>query len=191
VGLRRLLVTTGGALGMALAVVIVPHAAASGATVACPATVSVPAKVSPRFYPPLTAGDREFRAHGPAITVSAKRQLWNSTTDYLQVVVKMRAEETQSDWTKAEGTQTFILFRAPTGCGIDPKSIPNGDFDSNGYLARTSYANPYQLPAGDATQVNKSFVSKYTVWDDRVGSDVGAYTSVSVTTRAFTVRLTG
>jgi hypothetical protein len=172
-------------------VVVVPGASASEGAVVCPASVTVPAKTSSRFYPPLRSGDGEFEGHGPAITVSAKRQRWDAAQDYLSVVVRMRAEETQSDWTMAEGTQlSFTLYVAPAGCNIDATWLTLGAFDSNGYLAKGSYPNPYSLPAGDSDVVNKSFVSGYTVWDDRVGSDVAAYTSVQVTTRAFTVRFT-
>ena len=162
---------------VASSVAAVPALAASES--ACPASFSVPAKTSARFYPPLRSGDGEFEGHGPAITVSAKRQLWHSTQDYLSVVVNMRAEETQSDWTTAEGTQqNFTLYVAPVGCNIDSVSLTLGAFDSNGYLAKGPYPNPYPLPAGDSEIINKSFVSGYTVWDDRAGTDVGGYTSV-------------
>lgn len=188
---RRTLAAVGVVAAIALTALVLPQEAASGAWVACPASVTVPEKTSARFYPPLVAGDREFEGHGPSITVSAKRELWEGTTDVLLVVVKMRAEETQSDWTRAEGTQqTFTLYQAPTGCGIDASSVPYGNFDSNGYLARAAYPNPYPLPAGDPATVNKSFVLRYSVWDDRAGTDVVDYTSVTVTTRSFTVRLT-
>ena len=174
-----------------LSVVTVPGAAATGEAVACPASVSVPAKTSVRFFPPLRSGDAEFAGQGPAITVSAKRQRWDSTQDYLAVVVNMRAEETQSDWTMAEGTQqNFTLYVAPVGCNIDAASLTLGAFDSNGYLAKGPYPNPYPLPAGDSDVINKTFVSGYTVWDDGAGADVGSYTSVQVTTRPFTVRFT-
>jgi hypothetical protein len=153
--------------------------------------VNVPEKPLPRFFPSLTSGDRNFANHGPAITVAAKRQLFESpSADTLVVVVRMKAHETQADWTAAAGQRSFNLYQAPTGCNIDRSSVGRGPFDSNGYLAKPLLANPYSLDAGDSDTVNKSFVRRYTVWDNRDGNDVGTYTSVQVWTRAFTIRLT-
>jgi hypothetical protein len=135
----------------------------------------------------LVSGDGDFAGHGPAITVSAKRKLIEGSRDSLTVVVTMKAEETQSDWTTARGTQpTFTLYTAPPGCRISGTTT-GGTFDSNGYLARAFYANPYSLPAGDTDTTNKSFVLSYTVWDDRTGADVNGYTSVQVKTKPFNV----
>ena len=102
----------------------------------------------------------------------------------------MKAEETESNWTRASGkTSAVTLYRAPAGCHIVPGSVPFGDFDSNGYLARAEYANPYALPAGDTDLSHPSFVLGYSIRDDRVGSDVGSYTSVQVITRALQLQL--
>jgi len=177
------------AVTAASAAVMIP-APVSGAAVACPASVTIPARTLPQFFPPLRGGDTEFAEHGPAITVAAKRQVWASATDTVRVVVTMRAEETQSDWSKAEGSRSFILYTAPAGCHIDTSWLPYGAFDSNGYLAKPLYANPYPLTAGDTDTVNRSFVSGYKVWDARAGSDIAAYTSVQVGVRAFTVKFT-
>jgi hypothetical protein len=187
---KRRTIATMSAVAVAIAAIIAPTAAASAEAVAC-APVNVSPAPSPRFYPPLVSGDREFEGHGPAITVSAKRvKLTTTTRDYLIVIVKMRAEETESDWSKAEGTQqTHTLYTAPTGCHINARLLP-GAFDSNGYLARSSYANPFSLPAGDTDTLNPSFVAGYTVWDDRVGQDVNDYTSVQVRFKPFTVQFT-
>jgi hypothetical protein len=170
----------------AASVLVVSGASATPAA-DCSVDASVPSKTSPRFYPPLVSGDGDFAGHGPAITVSAKRQLISGAPDAFRVVVKMKAEETQSDWTTARGMQlSFTLYTAPSGCHIQRTSI-NGSFDSSGYLARAFYANPYSLPAGDTDSLNPSFVLGYTVWDDRTGADVNGYTSVQVKTRPFTV----
>jgi hypothetical protein len=119
-----------------------------------------------------------------------KRVKVSTTRDYLIAIVKMRAEETQSDWSKAEGTQqTYTLYTAQPGCFIDTRQLAYG-FDSNGYLAKGSYANQYSLPAGDTDNLNGTFVAGYTVWDDRVGLDVGDYTSVQVKFKPFTVQST-
>ena len=120
---------------MAASVLVVSGAFATRAA-DCPVDEFVPSKTSPRFYPPLVSGDGDFAGHGPAITVSAKRQLWSGSIDYLKVVATMKAEETQSDWTTARGTQSsFKLYTAPAGCYIESTTL-NGSFDSSGYLAR-------------------------------------------------------
>jgi hypothetical protein len=76
-----------------------PGLAAAGA--GCPATVDVVRDLKlPRFFAPLTSGDREFVGHRPAITVSAKRlETDRPSGDFLTVVVKMQAQEPESDWT--------------------------------------------------------------------------------------------
>jgi hypothetical protein len=171
---------------VAASVLVVSGASATPAA-GCSVDAYVPSKTLPRFYPPLVSGDGNFAGHGPAITVSAKRKLFSGVLDAFIVVVKMKAEETQSDWTIASGTQsTFTLYTGPSGCNIERAST-TGSFDSNGYLARALFTNPYSLPAGDTDSVNKNFVLAYTVWDDRTGADVNGYTSVQVKTRPFTV----
>jgi hypothetical protein len=168
----------------------IPAGAASGTVLACPSTAGVAARTLPQFLPPLVSGDREFSDHGPAITVAAKLERWTTgSVDTLRVVASMRAEETQSNWTKAEGSASFLLYTAPAGCRIDAARLP-GTFDSNGYLARTALANPYSLPAGN-TGLNSSFVQSYRVWDDHSGLDIGSYTGVAVITKQFAVSFAG
>jgi hypothetical protein len=220
IGLTNLAVGATTALALAAAMVPTassehrrpPRPAAGESALVCarPGIVSVPERTSTRFYPPLVTGDPEFSGHGPAVTVSAKRILWSSSTDSLSVIVRMRAEETRSDWTKADGTQlSYTLYTAPPGCHIDASSLPYEGFDANGYLDRSIYPNPCRLRAGDtgtAAQgmtnpcspgpdepmpVNPSFVAGYQVYDDRTGPDVQGYTSVRVIFRPFWVRLRG
>jgi len=190
VALRAALV--GATLLTALAL---PPTTAGGQALACPSSVNVSARTLPTFPPPLVAGDAEFSGHGPAITVAATLKRSNTgspgspTVDILRVVVSMRAEETQSNWTRAEGSSTdFLLYAAPAGCRINVSLLP-GAFDSNGYLARSFHPDPYSLAAGN-TGINPSFVQSYRVWDDRSGSDVGVYTGVAVITRPFVVQFT-
>lgn len=185
---RRRSLMVGLALVSTLPLAAATQAAAEQAAVVCPTSVSVPAKAL-TLYPSRTAGDTDFGGNGPAITVSAKREKWDGSSDYLSAVIRMRAEETKSDWTAADGTKSFVLYLAPAGCNIDTRSLAYGSFDSNGYLAKTSSADPRQLAAGDAS-INPSFVSGYTVWDDHSGRDIDTYTRVQVKTRAFTVHFT-
>jgi hypothetical protein len=190
---RRTLLVAVAVAGVAMgAAVIGPGAMASAAAPACP-SVLVPGKWLPQYHPPLVSGDAEFGVHGPAITVSAKRLFWDfprGSRDSVTVEVRMRAEETQPDWTTALGVGTFTLYTAPRSCNIDPTSLTLGDFDSNGYLARQNDTNPHLLDPGDMAEVNAGFVSGYRIWDRRSGLDVGSYASVQVRTRPFTVKFT-
>jgi hypothetical protein len=177
-----------GALTLALA------PGSTGTGLACPFTQEQKeAGYLPRFFPPRTSGDRDFGGHGPAITVSAKRELIQVSPgpDRLEVVVKMKAQETRSDWSTANGEGRFTLYTSPPGCDISSVGLGGEEFDSNGYLARPLLANPYTLEAGNRG-ISHSFVrgaNGYKVWDDRVGKDIGSYTSVQVFYRAFTVHL--
>lgn len=190
-GKRRTVAAVTVAGVVALSALVVPGATAYGAALACE-PVEIDPRATPRFFPPLTSGDAEFGGNGPAITVSAKLIRTDSPSgDFLTVKVMMRAEETKSDWTKAEGTMTYLLFQADPGCDINYSLLP-GKFDSNGYLARAaSRGVSYGLPAGDPGEgihnLNPSFVDHYRVHGDRLGSDVGSWTSVQVAPRRFTV----
>lgn len=184
--LRRAL-AGGGVLLASGILVLALGSPATGAS--CPATASVPEKTLEPLDPSLVSGDPNFAGHGPAVTVAAKRKHIASSTDSLIVVVRMRAEETTSDWTTAEGQQTFPLYTAPPGCHIVLGSASRGPFDSNGYLAGAATSDPYSLTPGDTDTLNPSFVRGYRIWADHSGDDVPTYTSVRVLTRAFSVRL--
>lgn len=162
---------------------IVPTAVPEAA-VACPSAETVPS-IDITEFPSLVEGDNDFGGHGPAVTVSAKLRKVNGTNhDSLHVDVRMRADETQSDWTTAIGTTSNGIYLGPFGCDIDMSKLSVGTFDSNGYLNLQAAENAHALPVGDPS----SFVSGFLVWDDHGGSDVGSFTRVRVTTKAFAVR---
>jgi hypothetical protein len=60
------------------------------------------------YMPPHTRGDKEFKGHGPRVYVQARLFVANGQ---LWVKVYMKAEETQEDWTTAEGEESYCLFR--------------------------------------------------------------------------------
>ena len=66
---------------------------------------------TPFFVPPRVGGDREFNGHGPRVEVSATLFVRNSNE--LWASVFMHAKETTHDWTEAEGTAEFLMFRVP------------------------------------------------------------------------------
>jgi hypothetical protein len=63
------------------------------------------------FIPPLVEGDREFAGHGPVTSLRVDLQIRNEKEVWAQVY--MRARETKSDWTTAEGTAEFQIGSHP------------------------------------------------------------------------------
>ena len=87
------------------------------------------------YWPKLINGDCEFGDKGPVVTLKA--ELYVEDTDLLMCHVYMRAEETERNWSTAEGSWYEILYQAPSGwrivdIGIDPASCYIQYID-NGY----------------------------------------------------------
>jgi len=74
------------------------------------------------YKPPHTRGDKEFKGHGPFVLLEAKLAGANFVVrgaTALQANVYMFAEETESDWTTAEGTSEWeIVYNAEPGYRI-------------------------------------------------------------------------
>lgn len=69
-----------------------------------------------------TLGDCEFGGHGPAVTCRATASI-SSDQRSVNLDVYMRAQETQADWTTAEGTQRYGLLTYGANAGIRVKEI--------------------------------------------------------------------
>ncbi len=71
------------------------------------------------YKPPHTRGDKEFKGHGPFVVMEAAiagADFVPGGARALQGRVYMFAEETESDWTTAEGTSEWqIVYRAEPG----------------------------------------------------------------------------
>ena len=63
------------------------------------------------FIPPLVEGDRDFGGHGPVTYLRIDLQVRNDKEVWAEVY--MRARETKSDWTTAEGTAEFQIGSSP------------------------------------------------------------------------------
>lgn len=74
------------------------------------ALVQFPRTVS--FTPRHTEGDREFNGHGPAVKVSV---FLTKSPNQVVFNVYMKARETRSDWTTAEGYKSMTIYTAPPG----------------------------------------------------------------------------
>ena len=99
---------------------------------------------------------------GPAIAVSARRSLQETTIDQVRVNIEARGGQSTSR----------ILYSAPAGCFIDSSRLPFGDVD---FRSLTHHS----MPAGDSA----SFVAGYRVLVSKPG--------VQVLFKPFTVYLIG
>ena len=68
------------------------------------------------FIPGLTRGDREFNENGPLVTLEA--ELYLNSSNSLMCRVYMKAEETENDWSTAEGEWETFIYQAPEGWKI-------------------------------------------------------------------------
>jgi hypothetical protein len=71
-----------------------------------------PGEIGP-FVPGLTRGDNEFNENGPLVTLEAELGL--KSPDSLMCTVYMKAEETEDDWSTAEGKWETLIYKAPDG----------------------------------------------------------------------------
>lgn len=186
----------GAAAAATLATTSVSTTASAAAAAPCaPRSVAARTFALPASAVKLLSGDRNFASNGPAVTAWAELEKWTVGSpgnfhDELRVRFGMRADETKPNWTRAAGQTTALLWSAPRGCHIDASRLP-GTFDSNGYLAqRPATPEPYSLAPGDGG-INPSFVTRYRVYAQHSGNDVGTYTRVNVSTRSFRVYFTG
>lgn len=72
---------------------------------------------TPFVVPKATTTDKDFYSHGPATTVEVKLLVKNEREIWARV--KMKAKETQNDWTTAEETGEFLVRRLAPGLVID------------------------------------------------------------------------
>jgi hypothetical protein len=113
-------------------------------------------------------GDREFDGNGPHVIVNVDLIVSN---DKIECTVHMRARETQSDWSTAEGSQTTLIYEAVPGYFIQDVLIPTSDsLDYTDSNHSTDY-----FPRGAS-----GLVKSYEAYGDTNGDDIGTYTSVTV-----------
>jgi hypothetical protein len=129
------------------------------------------------FNPPHTRGDREYSGNGPEVWATAR---WINDGTRVSVRLWMKAKETRSDWTTAEGERTEAFYTAPPGWRID--SIV-GDMESSAHYVDTDHSDDRQ-GAGPNGPV-KEFVFR----GDRRGDDAGEHTGVDVSFNPLVVKL--
>ncbi|MEL6674540.1 MAG: hypothetical protein AAFR61_20185, partial [Bacteroidota bacterium] len=119
------------------------------------------------FLPPHTRGDREFKGNGPQVRISTYLYK-NSRQAYLRVY--MKAEETKSDWTTAEGTSSrHYFYNAPTGWHI--KKIDG----QNSFPGVVEY-----LDTDTQDDIFNTTLGQFVVVGDTKGHEAGTRTGVSI-----------
>lgn len=130
------------------------------------------------FTPPHTGtGDREYAGHGPEVWATAR---WVLQGNQVSVRLWMKARETRSDWTTAEGVRVEPYYTAPPGWRIERVV---GEVESSAHYVDTDH-NLDRVGGGPSGPV-KEFVFR----GDRRGDDAGTYTGVDVFFNPLTVEL--
>ncbi|MBS0424354.1 MAG: hypothetical protein JSR71_08015 [Proteobacteria bacterium] len=129
------------------------------------------------FTPPHTRGDKEFDGNGPEVWAKAS---WISQGTQVSFRLWMKAQETKSDWTTAEGERTDVYYTAPPGWRID--SIVSG-LESSAHYVDTDHNDDRQ--GGGPNGPVKEFKFR----GDHDGDDAGSYTGVDVTFNPLVVKL--
>ncbi|PTQ76964.1 hypothetical protein C8R26_11112 [Nitrosomonas oligotropha] len=129
------------------------------------------------FTPPHTRGDKEFGGHGPEVWAKAT---WSIQGTRVNLRLWMKAQETRSDWTTAEGERNDTYYTPPPGWRID--SIVS-TLESSAHYIDTDHNDDRQ--GGGPNGPVKEFKFR----GDRDGDDAGSYTGVDVTFNPLVVKL--
>jgi hypothetical protein len=119
-----------------------------------------------RLCPEWIGGDREYAGHGPEVTARAQLFTANSDTE-LYIDIEMHQIETKSDWSEAQLSRPFLIYRAPAGRRIT--SILNSDVSELFYVDNDHALDRF-FPADN-------LVREFQVMGDTGGNDIGNCTS--------------
>lgn len=133
------------------------------------------------FVPPHTRGDEEFNGNGPAVLCRVRLSIIGTENNLLQSQIYMKAEETRSDWTTAEGTDTHVIYTAPAGKKI--KEIACLTFDQFEYVDDNIAMDWFARGSGGP-------VKQYEFMGDTEGDDAGTGTGVTVQYNTIPIELT-
>lgn len=140
-----------------------------------PATPLCQSKVQPvdlqsiTFVPPKQgSGDGEFDGHGPDVSTSVELSFQPKSLD---MRIWMRAKETKSDWTLAEGSIDRQVFVPPPGWRID--SMVGQTVSTHSYRDSNHEKDSFDLGSGGP-------VKRLVYVGDTDGNDAGTRTRVDV-----------
>ena len=122
--------------------------------------------------PPKTRGDREFDGNGPNVWCTTSMTRITSNTQ-LRISIYMKAEETKSDWTTAEGKFNSPVYTAPSGKDVKQiLTVPTID---------NFFYTDDDLGADTFFRGSTGLVNQYVFVGDTGGDDAGVDTKVDVT----------
>lgn len=125
---------------------------------------------TPKFIPTHTRGDKDFHGHGPQVNVSAWLRIVNQ--NQLWVRLWMRAKETKSDWTTAEGSVDYFVYNgAYEGVGRITRLISD-PYSYNSYTDTNHSDDTLTLPPYE-------LIDKFIVTGDTYGNEAGTKTGVT------------
>jgi len=122
---------------------------------------------TPEFIPQHVNGDQDFHGNGPQVNVTARIEIRN--TREIWATIWMRARETKSNWTEAEGSTNFMLYRNDKPI----LAILSDTFSSLNYLDTNHRRDEFNLSIND-------LVSKFECVGDTRGNEAGSRTGVTV-----------
>lgn len=130
-------------------------------------TGSLPNAVTPFFIPPHVGGDREYKGHGPAVFMNVSLSVRNG--NQIWTTVTMDAIETKSDWTRAQGTASYLLYAStsPIQNLLGPTDFEHHYIDTNHDFDRFSFSSG-------------NLVKALVYMGDTRGSEAGTRTGVQV-----------
>jgi hypothetical protein len=120
------------------------------------------------YVPPHTNGDREFDGNGPAVTARVDLLVRPQSID---ARVYMRARETESDWTTAEGTKEFPLYKPDPGWQIT--GVVESTVTTHSYTDSNHSLDSFDKGSGSA-------VRRFVFVGDTEGDEAGTRTKVDV-----------
>jgi hypothetical protein len=132
--------------------------------------VEIPEGKDFTFIPQHTRGDRDFDGNGPNVNASAMLRV-DSSGKTLVLTLTMKAEETKSNYTTAEGTQDYEIYRTEPGFKISKIFT---DTDSSHFYTDTNH-NPDIFDLGQS-----DLVKTFTFVGDTKGNEAGDETRMTV-----------
>lgn len=167
----------------ALAVVAPLVALAPDRAVAASRSYVLSKTATPLFVPVATTTDKDFYGHGPQTSIAVKLFFKNDREVWARV--KMKAKETQNDWTTAEETKELLVATLAPGLVIDAIVSPTDA--TLGYTDK-DHEEDYLVPgAGEVRpdhwavpESNARPVRMMRVIGDTEGAEAGTRTGVQI-----------
>lgn len=129
------------------------------------------------FVPPHTRGDREYDGNGPNINARVNIYVDNNT---IKARVYMKARETRSDWSTAEGSAIFNIYTAPSNRRII--SIVSDKETSTSYTDSGHSEDFFEKGSGE-------LIKRFAFTGDTDGDEAGTRTKVKFTFNRVVIKL--